>query len=486
MISWDNVFIENNRGINDQYTSGAQRKWIDPETGEATYELHTDSQTGFDPKEILQWQPDGGSVDNGATVRNLYYQAQLFWGRQFGKHDITAMGVFNRTENTYGNNFTNYREDWAFRATYNYAGRYFLEYNGAYNGSEKFSKANRFAFFNSGAIGWLISEEKFWEPIKPYVTMLKFRYSIGEVGDDNVPKRWLYATQWAYGGNIVQGLNTDSSPYTWYKESTVGNPDIHWEKSLKRNFGIDYSFFNGLISGSLEFFNDRRSDILVLGANRSVPSYYGAEPAAGNIGRVKTTGYELELRVNKVLKNGMRFWGNFNTTHAKSLILEYDDAELLPAYQKQTGFAIGQDHSNLTTGFANNWDQVIGMTQFNTNDDQKLPGSYIIQDYNGDGVIDSNDSAPYGYTGTPENTYCASIGWEWKDFSIYCQFYGVPNVNRYVAFSNSLPSSWIPFMMKVHSGPAIQWMPMHPCHVGVLPPAIMRELIITTMVAIFV
>ena len=436
MISWDNVFVENNRGINDQYTSGAQRKWIDPETGEATYELHTDSQTGFDPKEILQWQHDGGSVDNRATVRNLYYQAQLFWGRQFGKHDITAMGVFNRTENTYGNNFTNYREDWAFRATYNYAGRYFLEYNGAYNGSEKFSKDNRFAFFNSGAIGWLVSEEKFWEPIKPYVTMLKFRYSIGEVGDDNVPKRWLYATQWAYGGNIVQGLNTDSSPYTWYKESTVGNPDIHWEKSLKRNFGIDYSFFNGLISGSLEFFNDRRSDILVLGANRSVPSYYGAEPAAGNIGRVKTSGYELELRVNKVLKNGMRFWGNFNTTHAKSLILEYDDAELLPAYQKQTGFAIGQDHSNLTTGFANNWDQVIGMTQFNTNDDQKLPGSYIIQDYNGDGVIDSNDSAPYGYTGTPENTYSASIGWEWKNFSIYCQFYGVTNVNRYVAFSN--------------------------------------------------
>jgi len=437
MISWDNVFVENNRGINDMYTSESpQRKWIDPETGEVRYEQTINSKTGFDPKETIAWDIDGGSVDNGATVRNLYYQAQLFWGRQFGKHDITAMGVFNRTENTYGNNFTNYREDWAFRATYNYAGRYFLEYNGAYNGSEKFSKDNRFAFFNSGAIGWLVSEEKFWEPIKPYITMLKFRYSIGEVGDDNVSSRWLYATQWAYGGKIIQGLMTDESPYTWYKESTIGNPDIHWEKSLKRNLGIDYSFFNGLISGSLEFFNDRRSDILVMGANRSVPSYFGATPAAGNIGRVKTTGYELELRVNKVLNNGMRFWGNFNMTHAKSLILEYDDPEFLPAYQKQTGFAIGQDHANLTTGFANTWDQVIGMTQFDTKDDQKLPGTYTVLDYNADGVIDSNDSAPYGYTGNPENTYSASIGWEWKNFSIYCQFYGVTNVDRYVAFTS--------------------------------------------------
>ncbi len=71
------------------------------------------------------------------------------------------MGVFNRTENTYGSQFTNYREDWAFRATYNYADKYFAEYNGAYNGSERFGRKNRFAFFNSGAVGWMISQENF-------------------------------------------------------------------------------------------------------------------------------------------------------------------------------------------------------------------------------------------------------------------------------------------------------------------------------------
>ena len=116
------------------------------------------------------------------------------------------MGVFNRTERATGSEFTHYREDWAFRTTYNYADKYFAEYNGAYNGSEKFSAKNRFAFFNSGALGWMISEEKFFNPIKKYVDMLKIRYSYGEIGDDNVGSRWLYATQWAYGSGANRSI----------------------------------------------------------------------------------------------------------------------------------------------------------------------------------------------------------------------------------------------------------------------------------------
>ncbi len=87
------------------------------------------------------------------------------------------------------------------------------------------------------------------------------------------------------------------------------------------------------------------------------------------------------------------------------------------------------------------------MTPHNTNDNQKLPGQYIITDFNGDGVIDTNDSAPYGYTGTPQNTYNATIGIDYKGFSIYAQFYGVTNVSRYVAF-NSLPKSFLHTVFK--------------------------------------
>lgn len=434
-VSWDNTFVETDRGINDLYND-AQYKWIDPDTGETTYQQTQDSNTNFDFTESIEWSTEGGAVDDSQTERNLYYQAQIYWGNKFGKHDVTAMGVFNRTEQATGSEFTNYREDWAFRTTYNYDNRYFFEYNGAYNGSEKFSKDNRFAFFNSGAVGWLISEEKFFQPLKKWCDMLKFRYSYGEVGDDNIDERWLYATQWSYGGTIYQGLYEEDSPYTWYTESSVGNEDIHWEKSIKQNFGIDYSFFGGLLAGCIEIFHEKRSDILISGDDRSVPSWFGTTAATANLGKVRTKGYELELRVNKTFGKDWHLWGNFNMTHATNKVLEYDDPDLTPSYQKVAGHAIDQDYAYLTTGYANTWDEVIAMTVFDTNDDQKLPGDYTVIDYNGDGVIDSDDSAPYGYSGTPENTYSASIGAEWKGWSVYLQFYGVTNVTRYIALES--------------------------------------------------
>ena len=437
MVSWDNVFVERKRGIWDELHP-AQRKWINPETGDVTLREPNNGNTNFDFQEGIKWNTAGGTVDDWQTQRNLFYQGQIYWGNKFGQHDITAMGVFNRTERAMGPEFTHYREDWAFRATYAYGGRYFAEYNGAYNGSEKFSHKNRFAFFNSGAVGWLISEEKWWDKVKKlkwWIPMLKVRYSYGEVGDDNVGDRWLYATQWAYGGNSQQGLDPDvRSPYIWYKESRVGNDDVHWERATKQNLGVDYSFLDGILAGSIDFFWENRKDILISGDSRAVPSYYGTTPPTANLGRVKTHGYELELRVNKKFGRDWRVWGNFNMTHAVNKIVEYDDAALLPAYQKTEGFAIGQNRSWQTNGWANNWDQVIGTTIHNTNDDQKLPGMYQMIDFNGDGIIDSNDQAPYQFTGIPHNTYSASVGFEWKGLSVMCQFYGVTNVSRHVWF----------------------------------------------------
>ena len=455
LVSWDNVFVEASRGIDDR-NHAAQYKYVDPVTGEVTYKEKPAGNNNFDFVETIAWKTDAGALNNNLTQRNLFYQAQLYWGRKFGQHDVTAMGVFNRSERATGSQFTNYREDWAFRTTYNYADRYMLEYNGAYNGSEKFSKDNRFAFFNSGAIGWNVANEKWFKPVaetkvfgRNLVDILKLRYSYGEIGEDNVWERWLYQTTWAYGGKThLDSTNPgNESIYTWYKESKVGNPDIHWEKAIKKNFGIDYAFLGGLVAGSLEFFSEKRSDIMIAGSSRSVPFYFGASAPYMNKGRTKTTGYELEVRLKYDFANGIHAYANMNMTHAKNVVTEHDDPELLPSYQKNVGYSIGQAKSYLDNGTAQSWDDVIAMTPHNTNDNQKLPGQYIITDFNGDGVIDTNDSAPYGYTGTPQNTYNATIGIDYKGFSIYAQFYGVTNVSRYVAF-NSLPKSYLHTVFK--------------------------------------
>lgn len=112
-----------------------------------------------------------GSNENS---RKLYYQAQIDYARKFGDHDVTVMGLFSRDKYATGSEFEHYREDWVFRGTYNYASRYFVEFNGAYNGSEKFGPQHRFAFFPSAGIGWMISEEKFMKSFK-FLDMLKVR-----------------------------------------------------------------------------------------------------------------------------------------------------------------------------------------------------------------------------------------------------------------------------------------------------------------------
>ena len=436
MIAWDNVFRENQRGVNDLYND-PQLKWIDPETGNATYKQAYEGYDRFDYTMGNKWSIMGGEVNNWATQRNMNYQAQLNWARTFGKHDVSAMGVFARQEYARGSVIPSYREDWVFRTTYAFNSRYFLEYNGAYNGSEKFSSNNRFAFFNSGAIGWMVTEEPFMKKLvdSKIIEMLKVRASYGEIGDDNVGARFLYMTQWAYGGAQRLGPthNDDStnSPYTWYRESTVGNEDVHWEKVAKFNLGIDYGILDGMFAGSFEWFHDKRTDILVAGNERAVPSYYGQQPPIANLGKVNTTGFEFEIRFNKVFANQMRLWANLSMTHATNEIKVKDDPELYPSYRKQAGYAIGQTHAYLDKGIMQNYDDLYGSPRHDINDNQKLPGDYYIVDFNGDGQVDSsNDFVPYGYSGIPENTYNTTIGFEWKGFSCFAQFYGVTNVTR--------------------------------------------------------
>ena len=430
-ISWDNQFVESGRGISDMYND-PQVKWIDPDTGKVTFKNPVDSYNGFDYSQPIKWTTGGGSVSNWSTMRNLYYQGQLNWARTFKKHDVGLMGLFSRQENATGSMIPLYREDWAFRATYSWNGRYHAEYNGAYNGSEKFADVNRFAFFQSGAVGWTISEEPFMKYLreKRIVEVLKVRASYGQIGDDNVGQRWLYMTQWAYGGATTMDPTLSTSIYEWYRESAIGNPNVKWETVTKMNLGIDYSMFKGLVAGSLEFFQDERTDILVSGSERSVPAFYGAAPPTANLGRVRSNGYELELRVNKQFANSLRLWGNFNMTHATNIILQKDDPQMRPNYQKDAGYAIGQYKSYIDGGFLQTWDEVIGSPAHDTNDAQRLPGDYYIVDFNGDGIVDNKDSAPYGYTGTPENTYNATIGVEYKGFSAFVQLYGVTNVTR--------------------------------------------------------
>ncbi|MEN5231969.1 SusC/RagA family TonB-linked outer membrane protein [Sphingobacterium faecium] len=436
-ISLDNTFVEAGRGVNDLYNS-VQSKWIDPETGLAVYGQNIDNSR-FDFVEGINWAQQSGAVNNGLTYRRLFYQLQLDYATQIANdHNITAMGLFNRNQYATGSIQPFYREDWVFRTTYNYKGKYMLDYSGAYTGSEKFARGYRFGFFNSGGIGWLLSEENFMKNIS-FLDMLKLRASYGDIGDDNVNGRYLYLTQWSYGGQSHMGTVGEAperSTYTWYKENELGNPNVRWEKVRKLNFGTDFSFFNGVISGQVNVFSDKRTDVLITGNNRAVPDYFGVAAPAANLGIVTNKGYEVELKVSKAINQHWRLWGDMNFTHAKDKVIEGDSPALLPDYQKLDDKQISQTYTYVGSGYYNTWDELYASTIHDNNDGTKLPGNYHILDYNGDGLIDSKDNIPYAYPSTPQNTYNLTVGFDWKNFSIMTQWYGVNNVTRQVVLNS--------------------------------------------------
>ncbi len=440
-VSWDNQIDEGERGIVDQHKT--KKAYMLPEDGQLLYETTVDAKTGFDFYESRDWSPNAGKVSR--TSRATEMSLQLNWARQFGVHNVSLMGSWKRRMDAYNTELENRREDWVFRTTYDLKSKYFAEFNGAYNGSQKFSPDNRFVFFCSGAAGWMISEEKFmkWLRDKHIIDMFKIRGSIGEIGDDSAGARWAYLTEWSVIGPYKVAIDGSDSPFTGYKEARIAAPDLRWATVSKKNIGFDYAILGGMFAGSFDYFRDDRYDIFISGANRSVPSFYGAAVTPDiNKGKIKNYGFELELRFNKVLENGMRFWANGNYTYAHNDIILKDDPELIPSYRKDKGYSQGQYREFIDNGFIRTYDELYSSPEREKDDAQVLIGDHYIVDFNGDGKVDeTNDKAPYGYTGTPEHTYNATIGWEWKGWSMFAQFYGVTGVTRDVglpSFNNKL------------------------------------------------
>ena len=376
--------------------------------------------------------------------RQLMYQFQLNYARNFNKHSVSGMGLFQRQELANGNDFKHFREDWVARATYDYDSRYLFEFNGAYNGSEQFGLGYRFAFFPSMAVGWYISNEKFFSGIE-WIDRLKLRYSIGKVGNDRISNsRWLYSTQYSYGGMARLGYlihisNTDTSPesiYTMYTMGVTGNPDLCWETAVKNNYGVELGVLKNLISLSFDYFTEERTGIMLAGTERTIPDYFGFPIPYGNAGHTKSKGFEIELGINKNFQQ-IHLWGKIFVAHNQNKIIFRDDAPLAPDYQKQAGYAVDQQRSVINSGtIYQNWDEVYASVPYDVADNEKLPGYYDLIDFNGDGKIDDADRAPVGYSEVPQNTANLSLGADYKGWSFMIQFYGVNNVSRTITLQN--------------------------------------------------
>lgn len=384
------------------------------------------------------WTLDPSEVNdvNGTNgrARQLVYDFSVNYNKTIAeKHNLTALFLMRRQESATGSEFPRRREDWVARVTYDYDSRYFIDVNGAYNGSEKFGPEFRFDLFPSVALGWTPTNETFLEDSK-WLSKLKFRGSYGVVGDDNSSNRFGYISNWASGGSaflVPSNFTSGSSPYTWYREATVGNPNLQWETAVKYNIGAEFSLFNGLLTGEVDYFAEDRDNVVVVGNQRSVPDLFGATAPDFNKGIVEVRGFEVVLAANHTFANQLNIFGNFNFTQAKDLVIVRDDAIGTPEHQRDAGYAIGQQRTAIPAGILTNWDDVYMSTPQINNQSQVRVGYYDVIDFDGDGVYNNQfDNAPFGYPERPQRTWSATFGARYKGWSLSAQLYGTQNANR--------------------------------------------------------
>lgn len=400
----------------------------------------------YDPVEnsytLNQLNPDGGeewlSYDPNKDVTQVsysnYWESALNYDVTLDDHTIGAMLVStmrnaeNSTATTLESSLPVRNIGISGRASYSYDSRYFAEFNFGYNGSERFAKNNRFGFFPSAGLGWLVSNEDFWgsSTISSIISKLKLKATYGLVGNDRLTND--LNDRFFYLSNVNMANNSYGYTFgTMYGNSGPGvsinryaNELVTWEESTKSNFGFEVEFLKA-IEIQADYFIDDRSSILL--SRSAIPSTMGLQSdVKANVGAAQSKGWDISLDLNKSFANGLWMSSHSTFTYAHSVFKKYDE----PDYSQMPWLSRIGNPINQTYGYvaerlfideqdiANSPEQTFGTY---------MPGDIKYKDINNDGVINTNDKVAIGFPTVPEINYGfgLSTGYKGIDFSFFFQ-----------------------------------------------------------------
>lgn len=371
--------------------------------------------------------------------RKTYLQAMFDYRHTFNDvHDVNAMFLYNHEQ--YDTNVPSdlysslpqRKQGIAGRLSYAFANKYLAEVNFGYNGSENFAKGHRFGFFPSFAVGYNISEENFWENIKPYVSNLKLRASWGLVGNDQTGAgRFAYLEDLVLDDSpsFVSGINQNTKYWgpVWNR---YFNPDLTWEVGEKINLGLDLQLFSDL-NITLDLFKETRRDIFMSRGN-TIPIALGTGDTYiySNIGKMQNKGLDFAVDYNKQLNKNffLSFKGTF--TFAQNKILEQDE----PPFRQYpsmsaVGKAYGLHYGYFADGLFANEEDIKNAPKQNLGY-SPMPGDIRyknLPDYNGnyDNFINGNDKGYMGMPRDPEIVYGFGPSLKYKNWDCSFFFQGV-------------------------------------------------------------
>ena len=390
---------------------------------------------GSDPNEVVYIQ-DGEAglisyAESFGKSRDWYAEASFDWKRDFDLHHLSALALYNQSKTYYpDSDYPGIPRGYVGlvgRVTYDYDNKYLIEGNVGYNGSENFAPGNRYGFFPAVSGGWVLTQEEFLKD-NPVVNFLKIRASYGIVGNDRYHPygtgfmdRFLYLPNSYFIGSGYQfGTGTSWSPGAY--EKSFGNSGLSWEKSAKQNYGIDFSLFNQKLSGSIDYFYEKRTDILAKASTD--PIIHAMSLPVLNLGIVSNKGVELNLKWNHKI-NSFRYWTNLNVSYAKNKIVYQDEVPSEYTYTLKTGHPVGQPFGLKVRGF-----YYEGMEDVADHSYVLKEGDVVYEDLNHDGKIDDNDKTAIGY---PIYTFLNSgltLGFEYKGFDFSMLWVGATKTSR--------------------------------------------------------
>ena len=454
-------------------SSSMQRKYTTPIP---FYNVDTTTNP-YTYKEGIQGNSKASFWEYYNQTHAFTYQGYINYHNTFGKHDITALAVVeNRIvkyeefsaqrlnysldidELNYGGSGSSDISNsgystltkqlgYVYRLAYAYNNRYLLEASGRYDGSYVFGPGHRFGFFPAFSAGWRLSEESFIKDHIKWIDNLKLRGSWGESGalpyyigtttvaDFNYLSTYgLYSNSAVLDGNITQGLSA----------TRQGNPDITWEKAQKTDIGLEGSILHGLFGFEIDYFYEKRSNMLLDTANH-LPAEYGLSVGQVNAGIMSNHGIDITLRSAHSFSKDLRLDITGTFTYARNKLLRFYEtgATYNNPNRRETGRSLNTQYGLKALGYYSDAD-------FNADGSLKSgepvptfgpvhPGDIKYADLANsdgalkpDGVIDANDQTVIGHPQTPEIIYGLEPHLTWKSFDLDILFQGSANSDIYL------------------------------------------------------
>lgn len=356
------------------------------------------------------------------STTQLTYELRAYHTAAWGDHQTSLTFVANAEQktSTEGYDVLNSMEHRnmgiSMRGTYGFKDRYFVEGSFGYNGSERFSKKNKYGFFPAVGGAYVLSNEKFWKPLLKIAPFFKLRATWGKVGNDGIisSPRFVYLPVIVKNGRINPrpGSNLATGGYTI---QSYGNENIKWEIAEQTNLGLEAKFLQGLIDIQVDAYKEIRHNILDY--RRVIPASMGLEYyQLDNVGSAKSHGIDFSGKIQKAFTPDFFVILNTTLTYSRAKYLSLEEATDKPEWQKKVGHDISQQVGYIAEGLFTDQAEIDNSPK-QSGDVQ--PGDIRYRDVNGDGVISIEDAVHIGYPTTPEliygfNGFIQYKGWEFN------------------------------------------------------------------------